>query len=165
MIINSDSIPLLMTGSVEVTAKGVISMLLGSVAPSSLSPTATYIAFDAVALVLLASLLWALVRASRARVDPVSSFRSLVRHIVLPFGWRLALAVIAVESIVLLGQSLGASFQLIAGTDVGVTLLLMASLLMANAVVRVARRVSLVRQSSRVAPPTTASTRVSVNLH
>jgi hypothetical protein len=60
----------------------------------------------------------------------------------LPFGWRLALAVIAVGSVAVLGQSLGASFQLIAGTDVGVTLLMVASLLMANAVVRVARRVS-----------------------
>jgi len=156
LIINSDSLPVLLTASVEATAKGVVSMLMGSAAPSSLSPMATYIAFDAVALVIVAFLLWSLVRASRARVSPVRGFSSLLRHVVLPFGWRLALAVLAVGFIVLLGQPLGASFQLIAGTDVGVMLLVVASLLMANAVVRVARRVSVVRQSPQLAQARTA---------
>jgi hypothetical protein len=156
VIINSSSIPVLMTASVDTTARGVVSMLMGSDAPTSLSPVATYIAFDAVALVMVALLLWSLVRAGRARVSPVRGFTSLLRHVVLPFGWRLALAVVAVALIGLLAQLLGASFQLIASTDLGVTLLVVAGLLLVNAVVRVARRVSLGRQAPRLAHARTA---------
>jgi hypothetical protein len=156
VIINSSSIPVLMTASVDATARGVVSMLMGSAAPSSLSPIATYLAFDAVALVIIAFQLWSLVRASRARLNPVGGLASVLRHVVLPFGWRLALAVVAVALIVLFAQQVGASFQLIAGTDSGVTLLVIASLLMVNAVVRVARRVSLVRRFPRLAQARTA---------
>ena len=158
VIINSSSIPVLMTASVDATARGVVSMLMGSAAPSSLSPIATYLALDAVALVMVAFLLWSLVRASRARVSPVRGFTSLLRHVVLPFGWRLALAVVAVAFIVLFAQQVGASFQLIAGTDFGVTLLVVAGLLLVNAVVRVARRVSVGRPSPRLAQARTAQT-------
>jgi hypothetical protein len=154
--INSSSIPVLMTASVDATARGVVSMLMGSDAPMSLSPIATYLAFDAVALVIVAFQLWSLVRASRARVSPVRGFTSPLRHVVLPFGWRLALAVVAVAFIVLFAQQVGASFQLIAGTDFGVTLLVVASLLLVNAVVRVARRVSIGRPSPRLAHARTA---------
>jgi CubicO group peptidase (beta-lactamase class C family) len=156
VIINSSSIPVLMTVSVDATARGVVSMLMGSAAPSSLSPIATYLAFDAVALVIIALLLWSLVRASRARVNPVRGFRSLLRHVVLPCGWRLALAAVATGLIGLQAQLLGASFQLLAGTDFGVTLLVVAGLLLVNAVVRVARRVSVVRQSPRPAQARTS---------
>lgn len=156
VIINSDSIPVLMTAPVEATARGVVSMLMGSAAPSSLSPMATYLAVDALALVIVAFQLWSLVRASRARVSPVRGFTSLLRHVVLPFAWRLALAVVAVAFIVLFAQEVGASFQHTARTDFGVTLLFVASLLMVNAVVRVARRVSVVRQSPRLAQARTA---------
>jgi hypothetical protein len=156
LISNSDSYPVLVTGSVGATANGVVSMLMGSAAPSSLSPIATYIAFDAVALVMVALQLWSLVRASRARVSPVRGFTSLLRHVVLPFGWQLALAVVAVGLIGLQAQLLGASFQLMAGTDFGVTLLVVAGLLLVNAVVRVARRVSVVRPSPRLAQARTA---------
>jgi CubicO group peptidase (beta-lactamase class C family) len=156
LIVNSSSVPVLMTASVDATARGVVSMLMGSAAPSSLSPIATYLALDAVALVMVAFLLWSLVRASRARVSPVRGFTSLLRHVVLPFGWRLALAVVAVGVIGLLAQASGASFQLMAGTDFGVTLLVVAGLLLVNAVVRVARRVSVVRQSPRPAQARTS---------
>jgi putative copper export protein len=106
--------------------------------------------------VIVAFQLWSLVRASRARVSPVRGVTSLLRHVALPFGWRLALAVVVIGLIGLLAQLLGASFQLIAGTDVGVTLLVVAGLLMVDVVVRVVRRVSIVRQSRRLAQARTS---------
>jgi hypothetical protein len=107
-------------------------------------------------LVVVAFLLWSLVRAFRARVSPVRGVTSLLRHVVLPVGWRLALAVVAIGLIGLFAQAVGASFQLIAGTDFGVTLLFVAGLLLVNAVVRVARRVSVGRPSPRLAQARTA---------
>jgi CubicO group peptidase (beta-lactamase class C family) len=156
VITNSSSIPVLMTASVDSTARGVVSMLMGPDAPTILSPVATYIAFDAVALVTVALLLWSLVRASRASVSPVRGFASLLRHFVLPFGWRVALAVIAVGLIGLEAQLLGASFHLIASTDFGVTLLVIAGLLLVNAVLCVARPVSVGRPTPRLAHARTA---------
>jgi hypothetical protein len=156
LIINSASVPALMTASVDATAEGVVSMLMGSAEPSVVSPMATYLAFDGVALVVVAFLLWSLVRAFRARVSPVRGVTSLLRHVVLPVGWRLALAVVAIGLIGLFAQASGASFQLIAGTDFGVTLLVIASLSLVNAVVRVARRVSVGRPSPRLAQARTA---------
>jgi hypothetical protein len=142
LIINSDSVPVLLTASVEATAKGVISMLMGSSAPTNLSPFVTYLAFDAIAVLLVAFQLWSLIRASKSTVRPVRGRVSTLRFLVFPAAWRLILALGAIGLVGVLALQLGSSFQLIAGTDFGVTLLLIASLLVANALLRVARRVS-----------------------
>ncbi len=156
LIINSDSIPLLLTASVEATAKGVISMLLGSAVPPTVSPAATYLVFDAVVLVLVAFQLWSVVRASRSRVRRSVGWRSGLRHLVLPAAWRGALALVAIGLIGLFSQQVGSSYQSIAGTDFGIALLVIAALLIVNSVVRVARYVGAPRPAGQAGLATTS---------
>lgn len=150
LIINSDSIPVLLTSSVNATAMGVISMLMGSTVQPTVSPAATYVVFDAVVLVLVAFQLWSVVRAARTRVRPGVGLISGLRYLVLPAAWRGALAVVAIGMIGLFSQQIGSSFQLTAGTDFGMALLVIAALLIVNALVRTVRYASAPRLASQV---------------
>ena len=145
LIINSDSIPVLLATPVEATAKGVISILMGSSAPTTPSPFAIYVALDLVVGALVTFQLWSLFRASRSTVRPVQGRVSTLRFLILPTAWRLIAATGAIGLIGALALQVGSSFQLMAGTDFGVSLLLIASLLIANALVRVIRRVGASR--------------------
>jgi hypothetical protein len=148
VVADSDSLPILLTASVTSTAKGVVSMLLGSMAPFTVSPLATYADFDLLVLALVGLQLWSLVRAIRqSRESARLGWASALRRAVLPFGWRLVVAMGVLGLVWLLAAQIGAFLLLIANTDLGVSMVAIAVLLVVNGALRAAR-VHLAAKSS-----------------
>jgi hypothetical protein len=116
-------------------------MLAGAAAPFTPSPLTSYVVFDLLVGVLVGFQLWALVRVLRTPMQPArAGWVWLVRHMVVPVAWRLALAVAATGLLfVIVGGMLGASPRLMAETDLGVATLALSGLLLVNGVLRGAR--------------------------
>ena len=136
IIANSDSLPILLGASVGTTVKGVISMLMGWSVPPTPAPIAIYTVFDLLVLALIAFQLWSLIRAlqQQPNVKPGSSL--LLRRIALPMGWRLVAAALPLGLLLILGSSLGAPISVIATTDIGLSGIAIAALLLVNGAVR-----------------------------
>jgi CubicO group peptidase (beta-lactamase class C family) len=140
VIANSDSVPVLLSASVESTAKGVVAMLMGWIVPPTFSPAATYAVFDLLMLALVGFQMWSFIRVLSQAPKPLSiGWAPIVRRIVLPFASRLGAAVVLLGSLFMLSLQLGSSVLLIATTDLGVALIALATLLLANGILRVVR--------------------------
>jgi CubicO group peptidase (beta-lactamase class C family) len=140
LVATSDSLPVLLSASVTSTVKGVVSMLMGLKAPFTASPLVTYIVFDLLVLALLGFQVWSLVRAvGRSQRPWRSGWASILRRAALTLGWRLVVATALIGLLWLLAAQLGASPLLIVNTDLGVSIVAIAVLLLVNGAVRTAR--------------------------
>ncbi len=141
LIANASSFTVSVPNSIDLTAQGVISMLMGRSAPFTPSPVDTYIVFDLLIVVLVAFQIWSLVRVvSKPAPAAQPGMGWVLRHIVGPMGWRLVVALApCVVVFVVLGGMLGASPLLISETDLGASVLVISALLLLNGVTRAGR--------------------------
>jgi len=109
---------------------------MGWSVPPTPAPIAIYTVFDLLVLALIAFQLWSLIRAlqQQPNVKPGSSL--LLRRIALPMGWRLVAAALPLGLLLILGSSLGAPISVIATTDIGLSGIAIAALLLVNGAVR-----------------------------
>jgi hypothetical protein len=133
------------------TAKGVISILMGWSVPASLSPAGVYGVFDLLVLAVIGFQAWSLFRGvRRAPIAARFGWASILRRMVLPMGWRLVAAGLAVGFAWMLASQLGASVLLIASTDLGVALIAIATLLLVNGGLRATRSAFSMRSTNRL---------------
>jgi len=150
IIANSDSLPILLGASVGTTVKGVISMLMGWSVPPTPAPIAIYTVFDLLVLALIAFQLWSLIRALQQQPNVKPGWRLLLRRIALPMGWRLVAAALPLGLLLILGSSLGAPISVIATTDIGLSGIAIAALLLVNGAVRAVLAGTAMRSRTQV---------------
>ena len=139
LIADSSSLPA--GSSVNATAEGVVLMLAGRAAPFTPSPLSTYVVFDLLIIAVVGFQLWSLIRVLRKPMQPARATSArILRHMILPLTWRLALAIAASGvTLVTLGGMFGVSPRFMAETDIGSAVIVVSVLLLVNGGLRTAR--------------------------
>ncbi len=134
LISDASSLTVNVSNPIDAVAKGVISMLMGRAPAASLSPLSTYIVFDLIVALLIGFQLWSLLRLRRSRGKASRRQRFwIARQLVVPVAWRLVLAVALLGlSVMFASGNLGVSPRLLAETDTGSVICLVAALLIVN---------------------------------
>jgi CubicO group peptidase (beta-lactamase class C family) len=159
LIANASSLATFLPAPINATAKGVVSMLMGQAPPFTPSPLDIYIVFDVLVMVVIGFQIWSLVRVLSNPAKPAQpGVAWVLRHLIAPSAWRVALAVAACVGVfVIFGGMLGASPLLVAETDLGAPVLAVSALLLVNGVLRTARAYGSMRSRNSARAVSVAS--------